>query len=228
LEDPVEYYIEGTSQSQIKPQIGYNFANGLRSIVRQDPDIIMVGEVRDFETAEMAVHAALTGHIVLSTLHTNDAAGAIPRLTDMKVEPFLIASSVNTVIAQRLVRKICPHCRKQYELSKDVLDDIKVKIEIKKMPPQRQKLIDIRESIKLYRGQGCDQCNGTGYKGRIGIFEILPVTPAIEGLLLKRVPASEIKNAAIKEGMLTMKQDGILKVLDGITTLEEVWRVTSK
>ncbi len=226
LEDPVEYYIEGISQSQIKSSIGYDFANGLRSIVRQDPDIIMVGEIRDKETAGMAVHAALTGHIVLSTLHTNNAAGAIPRLIDMKIEPFLIASSVNTVVGQRLVRKICPHCRKQYELSNDILNDIRVKIEIKKMPKQNQKLIDIKKSIKLYKGTGCDQCNETGYKGRIGIFEVLSVTQTIERLLLKRAPASEIQEKATQEGMITMKQDGILKVLDGITTLEEVWRVT--
>jgi len=225
LEDPVEYYMAGVNQSQVKPEIGYTFASGLRSILRQDPDIVMVGEIRDFETAEMAIHAALTGHIVLSTLHTNDAAGAIPRLIDMKVEPFLIASSVNVIIAQRLVRKVCPDCVQKKPPTKEELEEIKKEVE--KMPEDQKKKIDLSRA-EIPRPQGCDKCQGTGYKGRIGIFEVLPVDKPIEELIVKEVSASDIARKAIEEGMLTLKQDGILKVLKGITTLEEVWRVTKE
>ncbi len=187
----------------------------------------MVGEIRDFQTAEMATHSALTGHIVLSTLHTNDAAGAIPRLIDMKVEPFLVASSVNMLIAQRLVRKICPSCKQKYKPSKEIINDIKE--EIKKISKKSEKSIKFNpESLILHKGKGCARCNQTGYKGRIGIFEILPIDEKIEDLTVKKVSTSDIKEQAIDDGMITMKQDGILKVLDGITTLEEVIRVASE
>lgn len=225
LEDPVEYYIAGINQSQIRPEIGYTFASGLRSILRQDPDVVMVGEIRDFETAEMAVHAALTGHIVLSTLHTNDAAGAIPRLIDMRVEPFLIASSTNVVIAQRLVRKLCPNCLQKRKPQKEELE--KIEAEVKKMPETEKEKINL-DKIEIPIVKGCEKCQGIGYKGRIGIFEVLPVNKTIEELIVKEVSASEINEAAIKEGMITLKQDGILKVIQGITTLEEVWRVTKE
>ena len=220
LEDPVEYDMEGVNQSQINPLIGYDFANGLRSILRQDPDIVMVGEIRDKETAEMAVHAALTGHIVFSTLHTNDAAGALPRLLDMDIEPFLIASSINTVMAQRLVRKVCENCRVPHPLSDS--ERKTVEQSIAELPEETRKQLKPLDDYTVYVGKGCDVCNKTGYKGRIGIFEVLPMTDGIKGLLLKQASGGEIKEAAIKEGMITMQQDGILKVLNGITTLEEV------
>ncbi len=224
LEDPVEYYIDGINQAQINPQIEFTFASGLRSIVRQDPDVIMVGEIRDFETADMAVHAALTGHIVLSTLHTNDAAGAIPRLIDMGVEPFLLASSINTIIAQRLARRICPHCKTEIKVPKEITAEINDVI--KNAPKDLQKQMEKSDSISVYKGMGCEFCNQTGYKGRIGIFEVLPVEGEVENLIIKKAPASDIEKAAVEAGMTTMKQDGVLKAINGLTTLEEVWRVT--
>lgn len=223
LEDPVEYHIDGINQCQIKSEIGYTFASGLRSILRQDPDVIMVGEIRDTETAEMAVHSALTGHVVLSTLHTNSAAGAIPRFIDMGVEPFLIASSLNIVIAQRLVRKLCDECKKTY------IPEPKLKAEIKKIidkiPKNNKANIDSK-SIKFFSPVGCNQCNQTGYKGRIGIFELLPATDKIKSMTIEEKADTEINDTAIKEGMTTMEQDGVLKALAGTTSLEEVWRVT--
>lgn len=225
LEDPVEYHIPGVNQSQVRPEIGYTFASGLRSILRQDPDIVMVGEIRDFETAEMAVHAALTGHIVLSTLHTNDAAGAIPRLIDMRVEPFLIASSVNVIVAQRLVRRVCPNCVTTKKPNNEELE--RIKKEVESMPATEREKIDL-SNIEIPVPKGCDKCQGVGYKGRIGIFEVLPVDKPIEELIVKEAPASDIARKAIAGGMLTLKQDGIIKVLNKITTLEEVWRVTKE
>lgn len=221
LEDPVEYYIDGINQSQVSAQIGFTFASGLRSIVRQDPDVIMVGEIRDLETADMAVHAALTGHIVLSTLHTNDAAGAIPRLIDMGIEPFLLASSINTIIAQRLARRICGHCRTELKVPKQIFD-----LDSKTLSPELKERFKTGASVSIYKGAGCEFCNHTGYKGRIGIYEILPVEGTVEDLIIKKATSGEIQEAAVKLGMATMKQDGVLKVLDGLTTIEEVWRVT--
>ncbi|HSI21000.1 MAG TPA: ATPase, T2SS/T4P/T4SS family [Verrucomicrobiae bacterium] len=222
LEDPVEYRIESINQSQVHSAIGYTFASGLRAIVRQDPDIVMLGEIRDQETADMAIHAALTGHIVLSTLHTNDAAGAFPRLIDMGIEPFLITSSVHTVIAQRLTRKICEDCKEELHLSKEEMAEIDE--EIARMPK------DVREAIKdkrtLYHGKGCDSCGGKGYKGRLGVFEVLDVTEPVRDLVLKRSSGLTITEEAISNGMVTMVQDGILKALNGDTTISEVWRVT--
>ena len=220
LEDPVEYDMVGINQSQINPGIGYDFANGLRSILRQDPDIVMVGEIRDRETAEMAVQAALTGHIVFSTLHTNDAAGALPRLVDMEVEPFLISSSINTILAQRLVRKICEHCKRPAEISDAERETVAAIIA--EMPKQtREKLKPLKDYV-FQKGAGCNICNKTGYKGRTGIFEVLPLTEPIKDLLLNRASGTDIKDKAIAEGMVTMQQDGILKTLDGVTTVEEV------
>ncbi|MEX1113570.1 MAG: GspE/PulE family protein, partial [Patescibacteria group bacterium] len=220
LEDPVEYSMEGINQSQINPQIGYSFASGLRSILRQDPDIVMVGEIRDQETADMAVNAALTGHIVLSTLHTNDAAGALPRLVDMGVEPFLIASSVNTLVAQRLVRKICDACTQEVTLSE--VERKTIEETVATMPKAvRDKLKPLKEH-RVRRGAGCDKCGKSGYRGRIGIFEVLPMSDGIKDLLLKNASGSAIAKEAITEGMVTMQMDGVLKVLAGITTLEEV------
>jgi len=225
LEDPVEYQIKGINQGQVRADIDFTFAKGLRSIVRQDPDVIMVGEIRDLETAEMAVHAALTGHIVLSTLHTNDAAGAIPRLIDMGVEPFLLTSSLSTVVGQRLARKICEQCKTEDNISEKMLEEIKKEIE--KMPEEEAKKYQ-NKTLKFYKGKGCQSCNKSGYKGRIGIFEVLSMTPGIQELTLKKTSADILAKKAIEEGMITMKQDGIIKALSGKTSIEEVWRVTKE
>ncbi|HOK91433.1 MAG TPA: type II secretion system ATPase GspE [Spirochaetota bacterium] len=213
VEDPIEYQIKGIGQMQIKPKIGLTFAAGLRSILRQDPDIIMIGEIRDKETAEIAVQAALTGHRVFSTLHTNDAPSGVTRLVDMGIEPYLISSSVNAFLAQRLVRKICPNCREAYNPSREEITKANISIS------QSNK-------IKFYKGKGCDRCLNTGYAGRMGIFELMPVSDKIRKLIMSGADASEIKKQAIAEGMKTLIDDGIEKVLKGLTTLEEVLRVS--
>ncbi len=223
LEDPVEYRVESINQSQVHTDIGYSFASGLRAVVRQDPDIVMLGEIRDQETAEMAVHAALTGHVVLSTLHTNDAAGSFPRLIDMGVEPFLITSSVHTVIGQRLARKICADCKEKVTLAAE--EKAEIMEEVRRMPKEQQAALH-EADLTFYRGKGCDVCGGKGYKGRVGIFEVLDVTEGIRDLVLKRSSGAVITEQAVAAGMVTMTQDGILKALKGMTTLEEVWRVT--
>lgn len=220
LEDPVEYRIATINQCQVHPQIGFSFANGLRSIVRQDPDVIMIGEIRDYETADMAVHAALTGHIVLSTLHTNDAAGAVPRLMDMKIEPFLVNSSVNCLVAQRLCRKICEACKEPLQIESGEADIAKK--ELDNLPKTEKRPADFH----FFHGKGCDNCNGTGYKGRIGIFEVFSLSDDLKELVAKRASGTDLGKKAIENGMVTMKQDGILKSLEGLTTLEEVWRTT--
>ena len=218
LEDPVEYEMPGINQVQVNPQAGLTFASGLRSFLRQDPDIVMVGEIRDTETTELAIQASLTGHLVFSTLHTNSAAGALPRLLDMGGESYLLASSMTCVVAQRVVRKICETCREAYTPPPEVVADIK------KVLGPLFKQYEGKE-IKLYRGRKCEQCNKTGYLGRIGIFEDFLVNERIGRLILERSPSSEIEKQAIADGMMTMKQDGYLKVLEGITTIEEVLRV---
>lgn len=223
LEDPVEYYIEGINQSQVKPEIGMSFAAGLRSILRQDPNIIMVGEIRDTETAELAVHSALTGHLVFSTLHTNDAVGAIPRLMDMSIDPYLLVASLNVVIAQRLVRRICDDCKKTQVLTEDMTKEIRKELST---VPKEELLGANLDKMQLYRGEGCGVCNGTGYKGRIGIYEVLAVTKPIQELILNKASGNKIFDQSIKDGMITMKQDGFVKVLLGMTTIEEVIRVT--
>lgn len=225
LEDPVEYRVQGINQSQINADIGYTFASGLRSILRQDPNIIMVGEIRDKETAEMGVHASLTGHIVLSTLHTNDAAGAMPRLIDMGIEPFLLTSSINTVIGQRLARQICQNCREEIAAVDAELDAVK---QIVAEMPEKVKKTITNTSLKFLHGKGCDQCAKTGYKGRIGIFEVLAIVESIQKLVLERASDSALQKQAVANGMITMIQDGILKAIEGLTTLEEVWRVTKE
>lgn len=225
LEDPVEYFIEGVNQSQINPDIGLTFAAGLRSILRQDPNIVMVGEVRDKETAELAVHAALTGHLVFSTLHTNNSIGAMPRLIDMGIEPFLLVASVNIVAAQRLVRKICSNCKKAQPFTREVEEQIRK--EIAGVPPEYLEGLDMKKPV-FYKGQGCEQCERTGYRGRFGIFEVLPVIPEIQNMVLSKTPTAKIMEEAAKLGMITMRQDGIIKVLRGETTLEEVVRVSKE
>lgn len=224
LEDPVEYRIETINQAQVNMEIGFTFAKGLRSILRQDPDVIMVGEIRDEETASISIHSALTGHLVFSTLHTNSAAGAIPRMIDMGVEPFLIASSVNCVMAQRLARKICSHCKIQATLNPEVMQSIQQ--EISTIPEIYRK--ELPPEITFYKGKGCDQCQNTGYSTRIGLYEILDVTPTIIEKISKNTSTDQIFEVAIKEGMLTLKQDGLIKAINGLTTIEEVWRVTKE
>lgn len=219
LEDPVEYQIAGVNQVQINPAAGLTFASGMRSFLRQDPNIIMVGEIRDSETAELAVQAALTGHLVFSTLHTNDAAGAIPRLLDLGAEPFLLASAMTCIVAQRVLRKICPSCKEEYIPPAEVAEDIKKVLGA---------LYQGKEKMKLYRGKKCPECNNTGYLGRVGIFEVLPVTEKIARLCLERAAAGAIEKQSLEEGMITMKQDGYLKVLEGITSIEEVLRVAQE
>ncbi len=220
LEDPVEYEIVGLSQVQVNPQAGLTFASGLRSFLRQDPNIILVGEIRDGETMNLAVQAALTGHLVFSTLHTNNAATAIPRLLDLGAEPFLIVSVLNAIQAQRITRKICASCKEQYTPSPEIAGDIK-KILGKLYPSDKSEVI-------LYRGRGCKECNNTGYLGRIGIFEVILISTSIAKLILERGTAEAIENKAVEEGMITMKQDGYLKVIEGITTMEEVLRVAQE
>jgi len=224
LEDPVEYEIPNVNQCQIKPKIGFGFAEGLRSILRQDPDIIMVGEIRDQETASMATHAALTGHLVLTTLHTNDTASALPRLINMGVEPFLITSAINCIMAQRLVRKICEKCKEELKVPDAVRNAFKEEI----IKSHNKELMAYKDKeLKFYRGKGCSNCLG-GYKGRIGLFEIMEMSDKIEELAVSRSPATVIKEQAMKDGMLTMKEDGIIKVLKGITTIDEILRVTTE
>ncbi len=219
IEDPIEYRIKGANQVQVNPKTNLTFANGLRSILRQDPNIIFVGEIRDSETAGIAVNAALTGHLVLSTLHTNDAATAIPRLTDMKVEPFLVASTVNIIIAQRLVRKICDMCKTTDDMTMD---------ELKKHLPEEiiKKHFGGSEKLTLYKGKGCKICHTTGYSGRLGVFEVLEVTKTIRQLITERSDSDVINQKAIEEGMTTMLDDGLDKVRKGLTTIKEVVRVT--
>lgn len=220
LEDPIEYKMIGVNQVQINPGVGLTFAEGLKSFLRQDPNIILVGEIRDRETADLAVQASLTGHLVFSTLHTNDSSGALPRLLDMGAEPYLLASSMTAILAQRVTRKIHEDCKESYTPEPKVVEEIKAALG--PLFP-----IDGKE-VKLYRGKGCQECGNSGYYGRIGIFEVLPVTDAIAKLILERAPASEIQKRAEEEGMITMKQDGFLKVLEGVTTIEEVLRVAQE
>ena len=213
-EDPIEYEMKGVNQVQMKPEIGLDFSSTLRTFLRQDPDVIMVGEIRDKETAEIAIRAALTGHLVFSTIHTNDSASTITRLLDMDIEPFLVSSSVEGIVAQRLIRKLCIHCKRpksyQYEFLKQ-----------HGFPTEK-----LNKDIVLYEAVGCDECRGTGYSGRSGIFEILPITDEIRPLIISNASSSSIKNAAIKQGMKTLREDGWDKVIEGITSIDEILRVT--
>ncbi len=225
LEDPAEYFIEGVNQSQIRPEIGYTFGSGLRHILRQDPNIIMVGEIRDGETANLAINASLTGHLVLSTLHTSNALSALPRLFDLGVDPYLIAPTLNCIISQRLVRVLCDNCKKKAILSKQI-QEILIE-EIKNMPLSVKKDIDI-SSFKIFEPAGCVKCNNTGFSGRIAIFEILEMTKELGALDLKNINFEKLEEEAKRQGMTTMKQDGILKALKGITSMEEILRVTKE
>lgn len=226
IEDPIEYKLGGINQSQVDPSKNYTFANGLRSILRQDPDIVMVGEVRDLETAEIAINAALTGHLVITTLHTNDAAGTIPRLLSMQVKPFLLAPAINAMIGQRLVRKICEHCKKEAELDNRLMSRV---MDILSEIPEESGFRIPKEELKrlrFYKGGGCEDCQGLGYKGRIGIFEVMAMNKEVENLILTgHVSEYDMRAIGIKHGMITMIQDGLLKAVDGVTAVEEVFRV---
>jgi type II secretory ATPase GspE/PulE/Tfp pilus assembly ATPase PilB-like protein len=211
VEDPIEYQLEGINQVQVSADLGLTFATSLRSILRQDPDIIMVGEMRDYETVDMAIKAALTGHLVLSTVHTTTAAGAVVRLINMGVEPFLICDSLICIVSQRLLRKICPNCKEKYPVRRDLIGD----------------LLPIEQDY-LYRGKGCKECLNTGYKGRIGICEVLLLTEKIKDLILSRSQEHIIEKQAVIEGMKTLREEGMKVCLEGITTLEEVIRVTGE
>jgi len=218
IEDPVEYKIPGVNHIQVNPKTNLTFAAGLRALVRQDPDIVLVGEIRDGETANISVNAALTGHLVFSTLHSNDAATAIPRLLDMGVEPFLLASTLEIVIGQRLVRRVCPRCRASSSISG---------VEAQKLFPGAERNFDAKKSITLYHGKGCEACSSTGFRGRVGIYELLTISPAIKDVILRRASSAEINSVAIKEGMRLMFEDGLDKMLAGVTTIEELLRVAA-
>jgi general secretion pathway protein E len=211
IEDPIEYQLDGIGQMQVNPKINLNFASGLRSMVRQDPDVILVGEIRDRETADIAIHAALTGHLVFSTLHTNDAASAVTRLTDMEIEPFLVSSAVQAIIAQRLVRLLCPHCKEAYEPEEAQWNELGLTKDV---------------AGPIFRAKGCEKCLETGYRGRSGIYEFLRMTESIKGLLLQTSDSNQINKAARTEGMVSLREDGIQKVIEGKTTISEVLRVT--
>jgi type IV pilus assembly protein PilB len=223
LEDPIEYYLKGANQSQIRPEINYSFATGLRSILRQDPNIIMVGEIRDSETAELSVHAALTGHLIFSTIHTNDALGVTPRLIDLGVEPFLLSATLNVAIAQRLGRRVCQHCRAEIEVTPEAREFVSK--ELARIP---KKFMTGRDpaAIKLYRGAGCTHCAMSGYIGRIAVCEVMMVTDNMRKIIESGFPNEEAKKESAAQEMLTIKQDGILKALDGFTTIEEIMRIT--
>jgi type IV pilus assembly protein PilB len=212
-EDPVEFNLPGVNQVQMKEQIGLNFAAALRSFLRQDPNIVLVGEIRDFETAEIAIKAALTGHLVLSTLHTNDAPSTISRLMNMGIEPFLVATSVNLIQAQRLIRRVCKDCKKEHPTPVEVLEEIGF------APAEAKK-------VKTYKGKGCPSCNDTGYKGRIGLYEVMEITDEIRELILIGASALELRKKSIEDGMISLRESGLYKIRNGVTTIEEVLRET--
>lgn len=224
LEDPIEIKMEGLNQSQVDPSRDYTFAKGLRSLLRQDPDICMVGEIRDLETADIAIQAALTGHLMLSTIHTNSASGAIPRLLSMGVKPFLLAPSLNSIIGQRLVRRACPFCMEEEVIAPEKMERVLKLLET--LPPAEAKNVDLK-NLHFYHSKGCDKCSGLGYRGRVGIYEIFIMNKEIERVILsEQISEFAIQDLAIKDGMVTMAQDGILKALDKLTTVDEVFRVT--
>lgn len=234
IEDPIEYRMRGVNQSQVNPKIGFTFASGLRSLLRQDPDIIMVGEIRDQETAEIAIHSAMTGHLVLSTIHTNDAVSTIPRLTEMGVPAFLISSTLNLIIAQRLVRRICPDCIQSYNLDEKMIDELKKHFDINKILEtlEREKIISNKKNglkeLLFYRGKGCNKCRDTGYKSRIGIYEVLENENKLSNLISQNLSIEKIKEYTLSKNMLTMVEDGFIKAKNGITTIEEILRVTKE
>lgn len=226
VEDPIEYAVSRINQLQVNKTIGMDFATGLRAFLRQDPDIIMVGEIRDGETAGIAVNAAMTGHLVLSTLHTNNSSATMPRLIDMGVEPFLVASTVNTIIAQRLVRKLCTDCREPNEIKADIRESI-IK-QLKKIGINEALITKLFKDGKVMKAKGCQTCKGTGYKGRMGLYEVMEVTDEIRSMIVKEASSDQIHTKAVEQGMITMIEDGVLKVSEGITTIEEILRVAKE
>jgi type IV pilus assembly protein PilB len=237
VEDPVEYRMPRVNQTQVNPKIGMTFAAALRALLRQDPDIVMVGEIRDEETLEIAMHAAMTGHLVLSTLHTNSAAAAIPRMLDMGAEPFLVASTVNVIVAQRLTRRLCAECREEYHLNKKEVESLAKSFDIDEIMEFMRNEQTLKEKVgekgnwekvAFYRPKGCDQCGGEGYRGRMGIYEVLEMTPEMKKLVMQSATAEELEGFAKKEGMSTMVQDGFVKAVQGITSIEEILRVTKE
>ena len=233
IEDPIEYRIPHVNQSQTNSKLGFTFDAGLRSLLRQDPNIIMVGEIRDEETAKISVNAAMTGHLLLSTLHTNDAVTTLPRLAQMGIPPFLIASTTNLIIAQRLVRKVCPYCKEGYQLSRKAIEDIGKQLDLAGMLTEleKEKIINSQENlgeITFFRGKGCNKCNNSGYKGRVGVYETLEVTPEMADLITNTVDSAVLKKQAEKQGMISLIEDGFIKAVSGITNLEEVMRVTQE
>jgi len=225
LEDPVEYFLQGINQVQVNPEVGLTFASGLRAILRQDPNVVMVGEIRDNETAELAIQASLTGHFMLSTIHAKDVTGVIPRLIDMHIEPFLIASALNTIMAQRLVRKICEDCKEELPIIGSIMDEIKSELALipKDYLPEGY---DKKTKIVAYRGKGCDRCNNTGYRGRIVVAEVLTITEDLRNIIITSPTTDKLVEAMRKQNRITFKQDTILKVLRGQTTIEELLRIT--
>lgn len=239
VEDPVEYRMPRINQTQIHPKVGLTFATGLRALLRQDPDIIMVGEIRDNETMEMAIHSAMTGHLVLSTLHTNSAAGTLPRLLDMGAEPFLLASTINVIIAQRLVRRLCPECRKEYELNSEEIKNLENNYDMEKVYTviinqgslnEKTGIANKEKSkwkgIKFYKAGGCERCNKEGYKGRMGIYEVLEVDDDMKKMISQKASSEEIEKVSRQKGMITMVEDGFAKAVQGLTSIEEILRVT--
>ncbi|MFH1841238.1 MAG: ATPase, T2SS/T4P/T4SS family, partial [Candidatus Nealsonbacteria bacterium] len=225
IEDPIEYHLNGVSQTQVAPEKGYDFANGLKSIVRQDPDVILVGEIRDLETAEVALQAALTGHLVLTTLHTNDAAGTVARLISLGAKPSNIGPAINLAVAQRLVRKVCKKCSKLEKVSVQDLNKIKNGLQ---GIPKEIKTPKITKELKIPKIKGCKECNFTGYRGRIGIFEAFLTDESMEKFILTSPSIAALRKMAIKKGMVLIKRDGLIQVLEGSTTIEEVERVVGK
>ncbi|MCI0479398.1 Flp pilus assembly complex ATPase component TadA, partial [Candidatus Uhrbacteria bacterium] len=227
LEDPVEYYINGVNQSQIKPEVGYTFAAGLRSLLRQDPNVIMVGEIRDRETAELGIHASLTGHLIFSTLHTNDVFGLVPRLIDIGVEPFLLAATLNLGVAQRLARKICPHCKEPQEVLPETVE--RLRKEIRNIPKRYFRPdFDPEGPLTFYHGKGCARCGDKGYAGRTAVAELFQFTNAAKRLVEKGFPMKEVEEEAKRQEMLRLRQDIIIKAIDGLTTVEEILRITQE
>jgi len=225
LEDPVEYTIKGVNQAQVRPEVGFNFASGLRSLLRQDPNVIMVGEIRDGETGELAVHAALTGHLIFSTLHTNDALGIVPRLMDMHIEPFLLAATINMAIAQRLARKICERCKGQTTLSPQV--EASVRAELERIPEAYRSHIDLKAPrLTVFKGRGCLRCGDSGYSGRVACAEIMSFNDELKELVTRGFPINEVKAAVKRQNMINLRQDALLKAMEGLTTLEEVMRIS--
>jgi len=227
IEDPIEYRLDRVNQTQVNPKTNLTFATGLRSLLRQDPDIVMVGEIRDEETAGVAINAALTGHLVLATLHTNDASSTLPRLLEMKVEGFLVSATVKMVVAQRLVRKICEKCKTSYEVDPHQFEELQKKFNLKVNLREIFESIQAgkKESVTLYKGQGCAVCSGTGFKGRTSICEVMEISEEIKKQILSNASPREIEDVAVKEGMVSLFMDGMIKVLQGVTTIEEVLRV---